>query len=565
MSQIQADMFEVQLGASILLQMQDTIGASVRVLADGGISPKGRYTTSHVNVKLVAAFQDFDKSLPSACQPPTSNARYRIDLMVGTHYDEDHLRGLIDVAKNGQIDITEAWLPPIQQSCLSKNSITSATDDESSILELEEFDLADYGELQKYLDSQTTLCQVCSWHLRRLNELHDASDLSSEPEPPMPWFSERNAEIIDTWRGEEDEVEPESDSSLPEVLARRMEELRRFLIEADAHLPNGLKGNHENSIGEARRTGLNMSYGWQFSWPYHARRRYFLRPPGSYHPLAVQADIQQLAYVQKCGAKSGIIAIWLNQLVTELKKRSPYVIISSQSIRQGSPEYFVWDRSSMRFLHNSAAYATNTEPKLTLLGPSHELITKYQTLLPIGSYMMLLGFVAVKRITPSNQLSYTLLFESSAQQVLLTGDAGCVDFLDKTAKGYFQTMLDALGEPNIVQVAHHAGSNADFYKVLLQSKYATSSQESYLLLSHATHDRHRPSTEFKSFLDTLTKTSPATRKLHLLFTSEPLPTNPTVTFHQGLFHPVVGSPALEGDVRLVYSNGAWRVIKHAIP
>jgi hypothetical protein len=194
----------------------------------------------------------------------------------------------------------------------------------------------------------------------------------------------------------------------------------------------------------------------------------------------------------------------------------------------------------------------------------NQLIAKHQTLLPIGSYMALLGFVATKRITPSNQLSYALLFENTAQQVLITGDAGCVDFWDKTAKGYFQTMLDTVGEPNVVQVAHHAGSNADFYEVLLQSKYAASSRESYLLLSHATHDGHRPSTEFKTFLDKLTKTTPATRKLNLLFTSEPLSTNGTVSCHHRLFHPVVGSQAPEGDLRLIYSNGAWSVAKHAI-
>jgi hypothetical protein len=37
MSCIQVDMFEVQLGAAVLLQMEDTAGALVRVLADGGI------------------------------------------------------------------------------------------------------------------------------------------------------------------------------------------------------------------------------------------------------------------------------------------------------------------------------------------------------------------------------------------------------------------------------------------------------------------------------------------------------------------------------------------------
>jgi hypothetical protein len=343
------------------------------------------------------------------------------------------------------------------------------------------------------------------------------------------------------------------------ALAQRLAEFRRFLIEADAHLPNRLKGTHENSISEARNTGLRMSFRWPPVWAYRAWWRRHL--PSSPH---LKLAAQQLAYIQKTSAKNAIVAIWLNQLVIELRNRSRHVIISSRSIGQGIPEYFVWDRSSRRFLPNSSAHATSSEPRVTLLGPSRELISKHQTLLPIGSYMGLLGFVPIKRILPSNELSYTLLFESSGQQILLTGDAGCVDFWDKTANKYFKTMLDAVGEPNVVQMAHHAGNNADFYNVLLQSKYAASLRQSYLLLSHATHDRLRPSQEFKTFLDMLTKAGAASRQLYLLFTSEPLNTNATVTSYGNLFHPIVGARAQVGDVQIVYSNGAWKVTKHAI-
>jgi hypothetical protein len=554
-------MFEVQLGAAVLIQMQDSAGSPVRVLIDGGISPTTKYRTSHVNGKLVAAFQDFDLILPTASQQLALNPSYRIDLMVGTHYDGDHLRGLIDVAKNTGIDIAEAWLPPIRQTCLSKKSVLSIANTGPSTFELEECDLADDEGLRRFLDSQTTLCRTCA---ASLSEIPETPDLPPDAELPMPWFSGQRREHIDDGSESAEEAELDSDFDLPEHLARRIAELRRFLIRADAYLPNDLKGNHENNISEGRHTALSMSVDWPFFWPGRAWRRYALPLPASYPPGALMVAIQQLAYVQKCGAKNGIVAIWLNQLVTELKKRSPRVKISSRSIAQGTPEYFVWDRRSMRFLHNAGAYASSSEPKLKLLGPSHQLISKHQNLLPVGLYMMTLGFVAIKRITPSNELSYALLFESGAQQIFVTGDAGCVDFWDKSAKRFFQTMLDAVGEPNIVQVAHHAGSNADFYNVLLKSKYATSAQESYLLLSHATHDRHRPSTEFKAFLDNLVNSSPGGRRLHLLFTSEPQSTNPTVSYYHSLFHPVVGKRALVGDLRLVYSSGAWNVAKHAI-
>jgi hypothetical protein len=71
------DMFEVQLGAAVLVQMQDSAGAPVRVLIDGGISPTRKYRTSHVDGKLVTAFQDFDQTLPTASQQPAFNPPYR--------------------------------------------------------------------------------------------------------------------------------------------------------------------------------------------------------------------------------------------------------------------------------------------------------------------------------------------------------------------------------------------------------------------------------------------------------------------------------------------------------
>lgn len=49
--EIEIDMFEVQLGASVLLRMKDSFGSIVTVLADGGIKAKG-YAQDHVATKL---------------------------------------------------------------------------------------------------------------------------------------------------------------------------------------------------------------------------------------------------------------------------------------------------------------------------------------------------------------------------------------------------------------------------------------------------------------------------------------------------------------------------------
>ena len=75
MPSIQVDMFEVQLGAAILLQFK--VGDDVvRILADAGIKTS-RYPKDHVLKKLLPILSK-------------GNAR-RIDLIIGTHYDEDHL------------------------------------------------------------------------------------------------------------------------------------------------------------------------------------------------------------------------------------------------------------------------------------------------------------------------------------------------------------------------------------------------------------------------------------------------------------------------------------------
>lgn len=84
-------MFDVQLGAALLLQFEGAKG-QVRVLADAG------HRKYKVAGKLTAAFADF------------ADGDRRIDLIVGTHYDADHLAGLVDVIKDPTLDIGEIWL-----------------------------------------------------------------------------------------------------------------------------------------------------------------------------------------------------------------------------------------------------------------------------------------------------------------------------------------------------------------------------------------------------------------------------------------------------------------------
>lgn len=95
MPAIQIDMFEVQLGAAILLQFEAD-DAVLRVLADAGVKAGG-YLATHVRDKLKAMLSE----------------RTRIDLMIGTHYDEDHLNGLVPIIEDPSFSIGETWMPPV--------------------------------------------------------------------------------------------------------------------------------------------------------------------------------------------------------------------------------------------------------------------------------------------------------------------------------------------------------------------------------------------------------------------------------------------------------------------
>jgi len=169
------------------------------------------------------------------------------------------------------------------------------------------------------------------------------------------------------------------------------------------------------------------------------------------------------------------------------------------------------------------------------------------------------SLVVLKSITPSNQLSYVMRFSAEDQGILVSGDAGCVDFKPKGRKPYYSDLLKALSPLHVVQVAHHAGNNAHFYRVLKAAQYPTAEPQSFLLLSHATHDRHRPSGEFREFVEHLRQDP---EKVSVLFTTQPRPEK--ISDFASLVHACVGSFAEKGDVRLEFQSGAWEVKKHAI-
>jgi hypothetical protein len=170
----------------------------------------------------------------------------------------------------------------------------------------------------------------------------------------------------------------------------------------------------------------------------------------------------------------------------------------------------------------------------------------------------MLRAIPLKSITESNQLSYIMRIEHLNQGILITGDAGCVDFMSEKKK-FHQKLINGLLPLHIIQIAHHAGNNAYFYRVLESAGYPRQSENSYLLLSHATEDKFRPSDEFRFFMEQLRKDPENTA---ILFTSRPALEK--VREYAGLIYPPVSSIAEVGDIRLCYDGNDWKVMKHAI-
>ena len=138
---VQLDMFAVELGAAILLQFE-TQGGIVRILADAG-----------------EAKHNVDGKLAHAVDAFTEDDDYRdihIDLMIGTHYDSDHLAGLIAIIEDPKISIGEAWMPPVANDAAPKAGLLAPADEDLLALQFAQDD----GDavLRRYLEHKADIC-----------------------------------------------------------------------------------------------------------------------------------------------------------------------------------------------------------------------------------------------------------------------------------------------------------------------------------------------------------------------------------------------------------------------
>lgn len=520
-TEIQIDMFEVQLGSALFFQFKTKNNDVVRVLADAGISAAG-YPKEHVRDKLPGAINSDDK---------------RIDLIIGTHYDADHLDGLVPIINDLSINIGEAWLPPVAND----TEVHPAEERVADFHILANQFAANDGEakLRAYLYAKQQSCE----ELRILE--HNADEFRPGKFERSDIIKELNIETrLDSARAYfEGHV---SDALI--TLGLSSDEFNNLDVEPSKYSRFKRRPQPRDEQGRFMTHDFIDSYGFagseffQYRWCNDRSR--------------ADSDARTLAYIRLSAAKDAINATSLAEVVSALRSRN--IPICCRIIQDGTPQKFVWRSSDRKFVPGRQLVSEG--PELMLLGPSEGLVKKHWAKLPIGDYINQLSFlrVSVKSITPSNQLSYILRMSFNGQGILVTGDSGCVDFKQGNGK-YFSSLLNLILPLHVIQVAHHGGNNAHFYNVLLDAGYPAQTDHSLLLLSHATEDRYRPSMEFNAFI---TESRKPGDDMKLLFTSRPSLNK--VSDYKEIIHPPVGTIGNVGDVRLSYTSNNWTVEKHAI-
>ncbi|MBU1376109.1 MAG: hypothetical protein KKE02_24220 [Alphaproteobacteria bacterium] len=516
---LQLDMFAVELGAAILLQFETEDGI-VRVLADAGEAKH------HVDAKLAHAIDGF-----------TEDNDYRdihIDLMIGTHYDSDHLAGLVAIIEDPKVTIGEAWMPPVANDAAPKAGLVAPGDADYLALQF----ARDDGDavLQRYLDHKADICVRLAAAEREGDEVR-ALFRFDEGDKASAFMSFSKARPGEATRPNRDFFE------------WHLEDANRTLGRDP--------GGHADEVIEDPWTDWAPDPLEVFAGPLPSSLPDLSKSWSSFRPDRAEVEAPALALIRRAAAKDAITATSLAAVVKALKARN--VPIACRTIADGKPRPFVWSKADKRFVPGAQISAEG--PALLLLGPSDSLVRKQWARLPIGDYATKIAYMdlPIEPITPSNQLSYILRVDYGEARILVTGDAGCVDFKPSTIGAYHPALIEALAPLDVIQVAHHGGMNAHFYRCLLAANYAAQESASFLLLSHATNDKHRPSSVFAKFIEEVRKDGD---DVQLVFTSQPK--DEKVRDFKALFAPVVGSPGSSGDVQMRFDQTGWTVTAHAV-
>lgn len=523
-SQIDLEMFEVGLGSAIYLRLRGGDG-DIRILADGGV---GRgFSEDHVFTKLKTVFAREGVTEP------------RIDLMIATHYDEDHLKGLVPIVRAG-IAIGDVWLPPMASE--DRNTTAGSQPARSDMLGEA---VTSVEGLLHYLRKRGREVTRAIQFLARLGA--EGSNASFDDLESSRILEEADGQISD------EELEAliapfriaYAAAGGPEAGCEHADAADLIDPFDDQNLLVRL--DPDASLGIRLYLDL-IDRDYLDYWASHTLK----------HGLAGPA-IQSLQHIVKVTARKAINGAALHRLTAALAKANPKVIPQYLTISRGIPEDFRWDPAQLRF--EPAARPGIAETQIALLGPSDWLVAKFRDRLPAraATYMAFTSRIPVKSITPSNDLSYVLTVVHAGQTILICGDTGMWDF-KIGRKGFETRLLARLADVSVAQVAHHAGYNRYFYHSLREAWRGRTNAMPFLLISHAENDADRPNAEFETFA----RTGWAPDAKNLLFTSRPLPAQVTHIARQ--LHPLQGVSAPRGrcDIRMRYGSAEWTVLQHGI-
>lgn len=512
---IEIHMFEVQLGAAVLLQF--AIGHDrVRILADAGARGRG-YKPKRVHDKLLPIL---DKG-----------GKRQIDLIIGTHYDEDHLNNLVPIINDETIKIGEAWMPPIANDTVQH--MLDATLSVANLLPHQFYSESGDQYLAEYLSAKREDCELLSalegGVRQRRSDLDEGVSFSAFRDVLRHRLKQRD-----------DNIKYFRDQLAKLVLEDSCVHVNNLEVESGANLDAAsLEARHAALLHDLRTTNIDK----EFQQAVEKKRG----------PEAAEARTRLLELIRRSAAKDAINAKALHAVTRALRRRN--IPVRSEIIPDGEPRTYAWNEH--QFVENGQS---SDGPELKLLGPSHSLVRKHWNKLPVEADAKF-ALREIEPISPSNQLSYIARIGFQGQGILITGDAGCVDF--KLRRGeYYPGLLNAMLPLHIVQVAHHGGHNAHFYQVLTEAGFATQVDPSLLLLSHETNSKFRPSPAFGTFLQSTLKSR---RNVKLVFTN--CPSRDKVAEYQELIHPPVprnptSNPV--GDVRIEFAANRWDVMAHAV-
>jgi hypothetical protein len=523
---IQVEMFEVGLGAALLLQFRLKDGKVVRVLADAGVLKK---PTDRVLKKLPAALTAFHDTID-------------IDLIIGTHYDGDHLKGFPEIIRSGMFNIKAAWMPPVVlEGPKGSRALADGRDRPLFLVDqLAERSVIDVirEHVHPYLMSNRK--QLEAENLILETKLKDFKTFTLSKDREL--MANRDALMA---FGEA--------QNLKELLGHFQEQV----LEAE-QLSAAISPHTDVVYGDDQPEEIPVDMEVIGRWNSNWLTEQMHIKDGGIQPLSYMQMVKTSATIRKTNASEAITAIHLAEVVDALKEKGIKAV--SKYIKDGEPLHFVWKDGAFKEDDGKG------ELVATLLAPSAGLIDDLWDKIPVGTFFLLREKgvdkpIPLFTVTPNNRLSYVIRFELKEQGILVSGDAGCSDFQPTGSRAYHQALLDAMMPLHVVQVAHHGGQNHHFYRVLQAAGSCTTEYLSYWLLSHEVDDPKRPSEPFRLFVDSMRNGG---APMSLLFTSRPQ--RQYVEDFTDLFHGRFGYPAGQdrGDVRMVFDDDGWKVTHHAV-